>query len=365
MTAQELNAYINKVLGNSIRCLLPSYWWRRLLSQIVGYVESVDGKSESAYKAIKGLCGFIITTGNEESEVFADGKNITIPANTTRKISFIERFKNVSYNIEGIMSIDTSFASTSNVTDMRDMFNCCYKLISIDVSNFDTSNVTDMSGMFGGCNSLTSIDLSNFNTSKVTFMNSMFSACHSLTYFDLSNFDTSNVTNMGNMFWECDGLTSLDVSNFNTSNVTDMQSIFANCKGLASLDVSNFNTSKVTSMYKMFCGCKGLISLDVSNFDTSNVTDMNSMFYNCISLVTLTLGADFFKVKSLDTPLDFSSLANWSSESAIPSLVTNSYDRTANGLANITLKLHTNTYAHLTDEHKATLTSKGYNVVSA
>ena len=339
MTAQELNAYINKVLGNSIRCLLPSYWWRRLLSQIVGYVESVDGKSESAYKAIKGLCGFIITTGNEESEVFADGKNITIPANTTRKISFIERFKNVSYNLEGIMSIDTSFASTSNVTDMRDMFNCCYKLISIDVSNFDTSNVTDMSGMFGGCNSLTSIDLSNFNTSKVTFMNSMFSACHSLTYLDLSNFDTSNVTNMGNMFWECDGLTSLDVSNFNTSNVTDMQSIFANCKGL--------------------------ISLDVSNFDTSNVTDMNSMFYNCISLVTLTLGADFFKVKSLDTPLDFSSLANWSSESAIPSLVTNSYDRTANGLANITLKLHTNTYAHLTDEHKATLTSKGYNVVSA
>jgi hypothetical protein len=88
------------------------------------------------------------------------------------------------------------------------------------------------------------------------------------------------------------------------------------------------------------------------------------MFAGCTSLVTLILGADFFKVKSLNTPLDFSSLANWSSESAIPSLVTNSYDRTSNGLSTLEIKLHPNVYAYLTDEHKATLTTKGYTVVS-
>lgn len=44
MTAQELNTYINRVLGNSIRCLLPSYWWKRLLTRIVGYVESIEKK---------------------------------------------------------------------------------------------------------------------------------------------------------------------------------------------------------------------------------------------------------------------------------------------------------------------------------
>lgn len=44
MTANELNTYINKVLGNSIRCLLPSYWWKRLLTRIVEYVESIEKK---------------------------------------------------------------------------------------------------------------------------------------------------------------------------------------------------------------------------------------------------------------------------------------------------------------------------------
>lgn len=49
----------------------------------------------------------------------------------------------------------------------------------------------------------------------------------------------------------------------------------------------------------------------------------------------------------------------------IPSLVTNSYDRATNGLPNITVKLHANTYAYLTDEHKATMVAKGYDVVTA
>ena len=41
--------------------------------------------------------------------------------------------------IEGIENLNTQ-----NVTDMRNMFTCCYELTSLDVSNFNTQNVEDM-----------------------------------------------------------------------------------------------------------------------------------------------------------------------------------------------------------------------------
>lgn len=39
MKTQELKAYIDKVLGNSLRVLLPSYWWKRLFLLVVDKVE--------------------------------------------------------------------------------------------------------------------------------------------------------------------------------------------------------------------------------------------------------------------------------------------------------------------------------------
>lgn len=39
MTTQELKQQIEKVLGNSIRCLLPSYWWKRLFHQVVDRID--------------------------------------------------------------------------------------------------------------------------------------------------------------------------------------------------------------------------------------------------------------------------------------------------------------------------------------
>lgn len=42
MTTRELKEYINKTLGNSIRCLLPSYWWKRLFGLVVDEVEVIS-----------------------------------------------------------------------------------------------------------------------------------------------------------------------------------------------------------------------------------------------------------------------------------------------------------------------------------
>lgn len=38
---KDIRQYIDKVLGSSIRCLLPSYWWKRIFGLIVDEVEDV------------------------------------------------------------------------------------------------------------------------------------------------------------------------------------------------------------------------------------------------------------------------------------------------------------------------------------
>lgn len=43
----ELKSYINRVLGNSLRCLLPSYWWKRLFGLIVDELEDVNDRIDA------------------------------------------------------------------------------------------------------------------------------------------------------------------------------------------------------------------------------------------------------------------------------------------------------------------------------
>ena len=160
--------------------------------------------------------------------------------------------------IEGIENLNTQ-----NVTDMRDMFTCCYALTSLDVSIFNTQNVKNMNGMFCDCSNLTSLDLTNFNTAKVT--------------------------NMGNMFLGCSNLTSLDLTNFNTAKVTDMHYMFKGCSALTSLDLTNFNTAEVRDMNRMFNmldkSSTVLTTIYVSdNFVTTNVQNGENMFKNCTKL---------------------------------------------------------------------------------
>ena len=104
--------------------------------------------------------------------------------------------------IEGIENLNTQ-----NVTDMRNMFTCCYELTSLDVSNFNTQNVEDMTDMFLGCEKLSLLDLSNFYTANVMGMSSMFSGCSTLqTIFASDKFVTDKVFGGSDMFSGCTNL---------------------------------------------------------------------------------------------------------------------------------------------------------------
>jgi hypothetical protein len=41
---------INRTLGNSLRCILPSFWWKRLLGKMVDKIESAESSASSAMK---------------------------------------------------------------------------------------------------------------------------------------------------------------------------------------------------------------------------------------------------------------------------------------------------------------------------
>ena len=104
--------------------------------------------------------------------------------------------------IEGIENLNTE-----KVTNMCDMFTCCYALTSLDVSNFNTQNVEDMTDMFLGCEKLSLLDLSNFNTERVKDMSSMFSGCSTLqTIFASDKFVTNQVLGGDDMFISCENL---------------------------------------------------------------------------------------------------------------------------------------------------------------
>ena len=164
-------------------------------------------------------------------------------------------------------------------------FWCLTNLTTIDgLANFNTSEVTEMREMFEGCSSLTSLDLTGFNTAKVQNMNYMFAHCYALTSLDVSKFNTGNVSKMEGMFYGCISLTSLDVSNFNTANVERMYNMFYYCTSLTSLDVSNFNTANVTTMYGMFYGCSSLTTIYCDEDWSTGSATSDDMFYGCTAL---------------------------------------------------------------------------------
>lgn len=81
MTTQELKQYIDKVLGNSIRCLLPSYWWKRLFSLLA---DRVDDKQDIL------VSGKNIKTINGNSLLGEGDTNVDIIINSVDELNTLD-----------------------------------------------------------------------------------------------------------------------------------------------------------------------------------------------------------------------------------------------------------------------------------
>lgn len=71
MTTKDLRNNIEKVLGNNIRCLLPSYWWKRLFHQVADTIDDVNGvdivSSESALNRLDAPIGSLASIANKKT----------------------------------------------------------------------------------------------------------------------------------------------------------------------------------------------------------------------------------------------------------------------------------------------------------
>ena len=140
----------------------------------------------------------------------------------------------------------------------------------------------DSSEMFIGYKGI-SLDLSNFNTSNVTNMREMFQNCTNLTTINgIEDFDTSNVTNMSWLFYHCESLTSLDLSKWNIDKVVSMQQMFYFCISLKTLNIFQWDKNNNCISNELFAYCRSLVGeITISNPNKNYPTDI--LYYACIN----------------------------------------------------------------------------------
>ena len=248
---------------------------------------------------------------------------------------------------------------TSNVTTMGYMFNQCNNLTS--VPQMDTSNVTTMRNMFYYCAKLTSVP--QMDTSNVTDMQYMFNQCNNLT--SVPQLDTSSVTNMSNMFYYCSNLTS--VPQMDVSSVTDASSMFQNCSKLTELP--NFNFLKLTKFGASYnCWLYGSKLKKLGVVDCDSITDIGYFFSNAANNNLTDFGGcrNLGKASSVSNTNSayFMAYAPNLTYESVMNVINLLYDRAANGLSTLTLKLHANHMAMLSADDIAIATNKGWSLTS-
>lgn len=155
-------------------------------------------------------------------------------------------------------------------------------------------------------------------------------------------------------------LTYVDVNDLNIDKVDSLINMFYNCSSLSNITLNTWDTRNVTNTSNMFAYCSSLENLDITGWNMTNVTNMTDMFTSCFEIKNLLLSEGFGRMKDEVGTLDLSSLTNWTNES-VQTLLT-LYDRKANGLGVITIKLSAATKSALGTSGIQTLTAKGYTI---
>lgn len=212
------------------------------------------------------------------------------------------------------------------------------------VPNLSFPKVTSVKGIFRGCQKLTSV--ANFNIPNAINVEEAFSGCTNLKTIGV--LFIPKVKTFNNPFYNCKVLESIE--QFNVSSATNLASLFVQSNNLKSIDFVN-STSKVTNFSGLFAGKTVLET--VKGLDLSSATNLESMFASCSNLKNITFVENSIKI---NFNLGSSSLL---SDESIQSLI--------NGLATVEtaqkLTIHNDVATKLTNEQKATISSKNWNIV--
>lgn len=119
MTTNELKSYIDRILGNNIRLLLPSYWWKRAFGAVI---DKVDEKAEkSDFNALtQGVTNEIATLGGLVNELNATtalkAEYTYVDAKVAKKAdkeyvdnAFAKEHTLIEFNIEDDMNLTVTY----------------------------------------------------------------------------------------------------------------------------------------------------------------------------------------------------------------------------------------------------------------
>ena len=351
---------------------------------------NLSQKEDETRKKIEDLHGsYIELMWNADSWCLVDGKWVEVKA--FKKYRFKPIFSLETYRQNDATHYQNGshlvYADVSHFDASKFMFNPAHdgykkqinntflasKIEKLDCRGMNVSGLQSINQIFKGCSELREIDIRGLDisecrtfsdTNKNSQTKGLFTNCVKLQIiYGLSGLDTRNIEDMEGMFSGCSAITSIDVSNFDTSKVTNMGGMFEFTDSLQSLNISNFDTRKVIMIKGVygFISSSSLLTLDMSgdNFTFENVTSFGRFIANTPKLKTLKLGKNFFKMHESITSLSLS-YPYWTDSSVKLSLVTNLYDRRANGLPDLTLTLHANTKKVLSEDDMAAITAKGY-----
>ena len=240
-----------------------------------------------------------------------------------------------------LSDLGTEDLNFPNVTNAERIFG---ETQVVKAPNLSFPNTTSVKGIFRDCQKL--ISVANFNIPNATNVAEAFKGCTNLTTIGVLSIP--KVQTFNNLFYNCKALESIE--QFNVSSATNLASLFAQSNNLKSIDFVN-STSKVTNFSGLFAGKTVLET--AKGLDLSSATNLASMFASCSNLKNITFVENSIKI---NFNLGSSSLL---SDESIQSLI--------NGLATVetaqNLTIHNDVATKLTDEQKATISSKNWNIV--
>ena len=190
--------------------------------------------------------------------------------------------------------------------------------------------------------------------------NKYFDGLSNLSSIDVSKLNISNIKDLSFYFRGCSSLYDLNIEYWDTKEVWNFAGMFTGCRSLTELRLYFWDTRKVSAMSSMFAGCTNLKTLNLTGWNTQSVNIMSNMFSGCSAITSLYLSENFGRMSGGVRTLDLSALIKWADNSVQTLLKL--YDRKANGMNVITLKLSTATKEALGTNGIKALTTRGYTI---
>ena len=246
------------------------------------------------------------------------------------------------------------------------------KAASIHLKNINFTN--SLTYLFAECDNLSDLTFSGLTIdSDVTSAYRCFKNCTKLTTVpNLFNGAQTNLTNLDSMFSSCSNMTTIDLSSWKFGQVTNMNSMFSGCSKAETIDITGIDTSKMTStsdMRYMCNACANLIrirgAIDLIGMNPTALPELGYVIYRLTTITYKNLGSNS-DIDSLDLYPD--GYTSWglgdeeSKQSFIDSVLTYSYDRAANGLYTLKLRMSSEQKALFTEEQITAIQAKGYTI---